>query len=126
MLSGLMGMRESEQLLPFAKLFFGDPSTYLWEDEVGDVHHIHQGEVGEQGDALMPMLFCLGQSRNDCWPREVVLHTWTTCMWCANLTESVTCTPLLGKNSGDTKSAFTTGRLKCGTVEERAPTHAQH
>ena len=28
---------------------------------VGDVHHIHQGEGGEQGDALMPMLFCLGQ-----------------------------------------------------------------
>ena len=55
MLSGLMGMREGEQLLPFAKLFFGDPSTYLWEDVVGDVHHIHQG------DALMPMLFCFGQ-----------------------------------------------------------------
>ena len=28
-----MGMREGEQLLPFAKLFYGDPSTYLWEDE---------------------------------------------------------------------------------------------
>ena len=61
MLSGLMGMREGEQLLPIAKLFYGDPSTYLWEDEVGDVHHLHQGEGGEQGDALMPMLFCLGQ-----------------------------------------------------------------
>ena len=61
MFSGLMGMREGEQLLPFAKLFCGDPSAYLWEDEVGDVHHIHQGEGGEQGDALMPMFFCLGQ-----------------------------------------------------------------
>ena len=59
MLSGLMGMREDEQLLPLAKLFYGNPSTYLQEDEVGDVHHIHQGQ-GEQGDALMPMLFCLG------------------------------------------------------------------
>ena len=46
MLSGSMGVRE----LPFARLFNGDPSTYLWEDEVGDVHHIHQGEGGEQGD----------------------------------------------------------------------------
>ena len=54
-------MREGEQLLPSAKLFYGDPSTYLWEDEVGDVHHIRLGEGGAQGDALMPMLFCLGQ-----------------------------------------------------------------
>ena len=42
-------------------------------------------------------------------------------MWCANPTESGTYTLLLGKNSRDTpKSAFTTRRLKCGTVEERA------
>ena len=61
MLSGLMGMREGEQLLPFAKLFYRDPSTHLWEDEVGNVHHIHQGEGGEQRDALMPMLFCFEQ-----------------------------------------------------------------
>ena len=59
MFSGLMGTREGEQLLPLAKLFHGDPSTCLREDEVGDVHHIHQGEGGEQGDALM--LFCFRQ-----------------------------------------------------------------
>ena len=29
MLSGLMGMREGEQLLPFAKLFHGDPSFHV-------------------------------------------------------------------------------------------------
>ena len=97
MLSGLMGMREGEQLLPFAKLFYGDPSTYLWED--GDVHHIHQGEGGEQGDALMPMLFCLGQQRSVAGNRGATV----ACMWCANLTESATCTLLLGKNSGDTQ-----------------------
>ena len=132
MLSGLMGMREGEQLLPSVKLFHGDPSTYLWEEEVGDVHHIHQGEGGEQGDALVPMLFCLGQHgallaiAERLLPGEK-LFAYLDCMWCANLTESASCTLLLGKNSGDTpKSAFTTGRLKCGTVEERAPTHGQH
>ena len=26
------------------------PSTYIWEDEVGDVSHVSQGEGGEQGD----------------------------------------------------------------------------
>ena len=39
----------------------GSPSEYLWEDEVGIVHRIPQGEGGEQGDAMMPLLFVLGQ-----------------------------------------------------------------
>ena len=33
----------------------------FWEDDVGEVHIIPQGEGGEQGDPLMPLLFCLGQ-----------------------------------------------------------------
>ena len=37
------------------------PSTYIWEDDVGDVHQIVQGEGGQQGDPLMPSLFCIGQ-----------------------------------------------------------------
>ena len=45
----------------FVRLFYGQPSRYLWEDEDGAIHHIHQGEGGEQGDALMPLLFSLGQ-----------------------------------------------------------------
>ena len=34
---------------------------YLWEDNEGIVHDIHQGEGGEQGDASMPLLFSLEQ-----------------------------------------------------------------
>ena len=45
----------------FVRMFYGDHSTYLWEDDVGTVHHIEQGEGGEQGDVLMPLLFSLGQ-----------------------------------------------------------------
>ena len=37
------------------------PPEYLWENNEGVVHRIPQGEVGEQGDALMPLLFALGQ-----------------------------------------------------------------
>ena len=36
-------------------------SQYLWTDDCGNTHVIHQGEGGEQGDALMPMLYALGQ-----------------------------------------------------------------
>ena len=49
------------QLLPFVRTFYGQPSTFLWEDETGEVRNIPQGEGGEQGDPLMPLLFCLAQ-----------------------------------------------------------------
>ena len=45
----------------FVPLFYSSPSKYLWEDDEGVRHTIHQGEGGEQGDALMPLLFCVGQ-----------------------------------------------------------------
>ena len=58
----LQGLREvSGQAVPFVRMFHGQPSTYIWEDEHNVVHSIHQGEGGEQGDALMPLLFSLGQ-----------------------------------------------------------------
>ena len=38
-----------------------DCSTHIWEDELGDPQMILQGEGGEQGDPLMPLLFSLGQ-----------------------------------------------------------------
>ena len=44
-------------------MFCGTPSKFLWEDELGVVNHIPQGEGGEQGDPLMPLLFSLGQHR---------------------------------------------------------------
>ena len=46
---------------PFVLQFYGQPSSYIWEDEMGEVHDIVQGEGGEQGDPLMPALFALGQ-----------------------------------------------------------------
>ena len=53
--------QEGQQFLLFVRLFYGQPSRYLWEDEDGAIHHIHQGEGGGQGDPLMPLLFSLGQ-----------------------------------------------------------------
>ena len=50
---------EWRSILPFVWMFYGSP--HLWEDEMGVVQHIPQGEGGEQGDPLMPMLFALGQ-----------------------------------------------------------------
>ena len=61
MLRGLQQMETGDALLPFVSKFYGFPSTYMWGDDERVVHEITQGEGGEQGDALMPALFSLGQ-----------------------------------------------------------------
>ena len=61
MLRGLFSVQGGEAILPFVHLFYGVPSTYMWQDNSGDIHEVYQGQGGEQGDALMPALFCLGQ-----------------------------------------------------------------
>ena len=48
-------MEDGDQILPFARCFHGSPSTYLWEDEMGNTQEI------PQGDPLMPTLFSLGE-----------------------------------------------------------------
>ena len=40
MFRGLMDMVDGEKLVPFVMLFYDSPSTYIWEDEVGDVRHV--------------------------------------------------------------------------------------
>eukprot|EP00959_Pyramimonas_sp_CCMP1952_P101462 2122694-Pyramimonas_sp.AAC.1 len=40
-------------------MWYAVPSQYKWKDDHGRVHTIPQGDGGEQGDALMPALFCL-------------------------------------------------------------------
>ena len=61
MLLGLDKVVGGRQALPFVRLFHSEQSAYLWEDDAGTVHTIHQGEGGEQGDPLTPLLFSLGQ-----------------------------------------------------------------
>ena len=61
MMECLSRVVDEEQILPLVRAFYGQPLTYLWEDDCGEVHTIPQGEGGEQGDPFMPLLFCLGQ-----------------------------------------------------------------
>ena len=61
MLQALLEIDGGDQIMLFIRQFYGRPSTHLWEDEMGEVHEIAQGEGGEQGDPLMPLLFSLGQ-----------------------------------------------------------------
>ena len=61
MLDGLCRVEGGHATLPFVRMFYGRPSEYLWEDAEGEVHSIAQGEGGEQGDPMMPLLFAMGQ-----------------------------------------------------------------
>ena len=63
MLDGLMNVEGGRKVVPFVRMFCGSPSSFLWEDASGVTHTIPQGEGGEQGDPLMPLLFSLGQQR---------------------------------------------------------------
>ena len=61
MLDGLRSVAGGDSALPFVVQFYGNPFSYLWDDNDGETDEIRQGEKGEQGDPLMPMLYALGQ-----------------------------------------------------------------
>ena len=61
MLEGLAHVPGGASAFPFVHLFYRRPSRYLWEDDHGVAHAIEQGEGGEQGDPLMPLLYVVGQ-----------------------------------------------------------------
>ena len=60
-------------MLSFVRQFYGTPSTFWWDDDEGLTHDVTQGEGGEQGDALMPLLFSLGLHRALCAVRDRLL-----------------------------------------------------
>ena len=107
--------------LPFVRSFYGQPSRYMWEDEFGEVHHIDQGEGGEQGDALMSLFFSLGQhaaleaARARLLPEKGSSRSWTTFTLSPLLVGSVSCTTSCKKSCiGMPASASTQGRLRFG------------
>ncbi len=79
MLEKLRRLPTAHRVLPFVLLSYASPSVYLWTDSEGNVHEIPQAEDGEQGDALMPALFCLGldealtQARSQLLPNELLV-----------------------------------------------------
>ena len=127
MLSGLRDMEDGAELLPFVSSFHGRPSTCLWEDELGVVHDIQQGEGGEQGDASMPMLFSLGQIvrwwplRSSCKRTRSCLRSLTTSMSSATLTRWGTFTSCCRGSCGSMHASLCTwARHKCGTEQVNA------
>ena len=58
-LKKLLATPELHCLVPYVRLWYARQSRFLWTDDKGVVHEVVQGEGGEQGDPLMPVLFAL-------------------------------------------------------------------
>ena len=74
-------MEEGDQGLSLVQCFYGSPSTCLWEDAMGDMHEIPQGEEESKAirDALMPMLFNIElrkQCKGGCVPKKSCSRSW--------------------------------------------------
>ena len=74
-------MVDGDRMLPFVRAFHGQ--LPLWEDDVGEVHSIPRRR-GEQGDHLMPLLFCFGHGMFT-GGRKIV-RSFGRPLWSANLT----------------------------------------
>ena len=94
MLSGLMGMREGEQFCPLQSC-----STETLPRISGKMRLVTSTTSTRERVESKETLSCqcssasgnterCGQLRSDCCLERSCSHTWTICMWCANLTES--------------------------------------
>ena len=50
-------MEDGDQILPFMRMFHGSPSTYLWEDELGN----SQSHKGSEGSKATPSCHSAGE-----------------------------------------------------------------
>ena len=84
MLGALAANPALQPLLPYARQFYAEPSSYTWYDDVGVAHEVLQAEGGEQGDPLMPALHSLAQhpaladTQALLSEGEPCLRSWTT------------------------------------------------
>ena len=81
----LLGLREVEAaVVPFARLFCVR-SEYLWDNDLGEIHTISQGENGKQGDAMMPLLYSPGQHQSHLGQANAGLVLWCVVVCCVCL-----------------------------------------
>ena len=59
MFERLLATPSLRPILPFVRLWYSSPSAAVWADDAGSTHVASSAEGGEQGDALMPGLFCI-------------------------------------------------------------------
>ena len=109
------------EAIPFVRMFYGLPSTYLWEDAEGVEHSILQGEGGEQGDPLMPLLYLLGQhgaleaTHEELAEGENLIASGESCVWfvATELVLPRSNSRPRGQDAGLEQERSSTSRLQC-------------
>ena len=130
MLQGLMHIEDGGKVLPFVRTFHGQSSNFIWEDETGDVHDSPKEEGSEQGDPLMPLLFCLAQhaalrARQIRWRKVNTCSLfWTICTSSVTLIELGRFTPSSNGSCFATPTSVPTwARLRYGTEVATSQRH---
>ena len=118
MLHGLLCVPGAIECLPFVRMFYSEPSEYVWHDSGGVPHIVRQAEGGEQGDPLMPALLgqhpALQAAHNHL--REETLVAFLDCSPPAGPVEHV-----LAHQKHTATCASTRGRRECGTRRAKCP-----
>ena len=122
-LSGLLDVEGGGQALPCVWMLYGSPSSYIL-GKIRVVWHTRSGRVKaeKQGDALMPLLFSMGQHRaleaiqSELHDEEFLSRIWMTfTQWCL-LRELVQCTHRCSNICGHTlEFECTAARRRSGT-----------
>ena len=122
MLGKLLEVPRLRALIPFVRTAYAQPTSYEWEDQQGSRHQIWQHKGGEQGDPLMPLLFCLAVHnpltavQDQLRSGSTCLRSWTTFMWCLSQSGRVPSSTLsLRSWVRAQESSCTQARPGCGT-----------
>ena len=132
MMEGLHSLEEGRAVLPFVRQFYGVPSSYLWEDDGGVTHIVTQGEGGEEGDALMPLLFYWVNMELcslwllQCCRANVCLPFLMTFMWCARPRECLSCTAVCDQLCGTSPASANAGKTQLWNRAGEEPPGCQH
>ena len=114
-------LRVEELLSHSSGCFVVHHRNNLWEDDERTFHRISQGEGGEQGETLMPLLFSVGQHRaleashRGMNPGEFLMAFHDDVYMAIPLARDCLCTHASG---------CITGRLRCGTLQRLQRTGA--
>ena len=122
MLEGLLRMEGGDQILLFVRMSYSNPSTCLWEDELGVSQHFSQGEEGSREIPSCPCSSHWASIRPSFKPKQGCLVMRSVPSWMTSTSQASRAgpqkrTPLWKRNSGPTQASTSTmAKPKCGIV----------
>ena len=126
MLEGMLRMEGGDQILSFVRMFYSNPSTYVWEEKLG----VNTSRKGRRGSKEIPSCPCSShwasirpsfKPKQGCLAMGSCVPFWMTStsqVWAGPQKR----TPLWKRNSGPTQASTSTmAKPKCGIVVVWSP-----